>query len=351
MSQITVNGSRLLDRKSKSDNLATDAVQSQYTSDNHNYRKQYELAIKLYLNRNFDKAWLLIAPIVDSLPETNNGRTGIEKPLLVKIYKLYLSLIDLKLKQEIGNSQDPLNSKYSKRLQRGELFIQIRNIYHDEYDCIDPDLLLLCFIVELSNGFPLIELRAQLEMYLNFNGVFSHEMKQTVRSPGMTRIAEFYLLHILPKFNDFRKSEKLIRRIFAEDDYRKDHCLSILNEVVFTNKAGIKKVASSTEFDEERPKARKKRRGKRIEQPLDDESHMTANERNVIYRFLKSALSMHGHGLRNFKRVFIRGTFLTFILGVIILSSQKYSQIRGRLLWLFIKVKQTLGMALKITYL
>ncbi|KAG7883689.1 hypothetical protein KL938_002926 [Ogataea parapolymorpha] len=348
MSQITVNGSKLLDGKANSNILANDTIQSQYTSDKYRYRKLYELAIKLYLNRNFDKAWSLIAPIVDNLPETSYDRNEIEKPLLVKIYKLYLSLIDLKLKRETRDSHDLVKSQYFERLQQGDLFIQIRNIYNEEYDCIDPELLLLCFIVELSNGFPLIELRAQLELYLTFNGILSDEVNQTVRSSGMMKIAEFYLLHILPKFNEFKRSEKLIRRIFAEDDYQRDHCLSMLNQVVTNFKAGDKKT-TSTDCNEERLKTRKRRRGKRIEQHLDDNSQMIADEKNGIYRILKSALSMHG--LRDFKKVFIQGTFLMLILSIIILSYQKYSQVRGRLLWFLIKVRQTLGMALKITYI
>ncbi|KAG7691852.1 hypothetical protein KL930_002763 [Ogataea haglerorum] len=349
MSQITVNGSRLLDGKSNFNLLANDTIQSQYNNNNHKYGKLYELAIKLYLNRNFEKAWSLISPIVENLPEAHNDGTEIERPLLVKIFKLYLSLIDLKLKRETRDSHDFLNSEYSKRLQQGVLFIQIRNIYNEEYDRIDPELLLLCFIVELSNGFPLIELRAQLELYLTFNGILSNETKQTMRSSGMMRIAEFYLLHILPKFNEFRRSEKLINRIFAEDDYRRDHCLSILNQIVTSYKAGDKKVPSSTDFNEQRLKTRRRKHGKRIQEHVDDNSPMIADDNNGIYRFLKNALSTHQ--LRGLKKVVIRGTFLIFILGIIIGSCQMYSRIRGRLLWFFMKVRQTLGMALKITYI
>ncbi|GMG19768.1 unnamed protein product [Ambrosiozyma monospora] len=61
------------------------------------YQRNYQVAIKHYLNRNFERAWDAVYPSITHI--LNDDIKSIDTSLTLKLFKLYLSLIDLIIKE------------------------------------------------------------------------------------------------------------------------------------------------------------------------------------------------------------------------------------------------------------
>ncbi|CAH2450859.1 hypothetical protein PP7435_CHR4-0482 [Komagataella phaffii CBS 7435] len=213
----------------------------------------YQLAIRQYLNKNFAKSWTLVTSLISQLDLNDihvigSSEMSVEEAsqdeLVSNIYKLYLSLIDLLLKEDQNSVGNGLYEEIHTIFQEGVIFRQIVQVYNHNYHLIDPELALMCFIIELSNKFPLVNLDEQMETYLLKNDVFAQPFHinqlpgpmdasisvQDRRLLSLERVVEFYLVHVLSQMNQIPRAKELIARIFSSDAQRVLRYSSLLDE-------------------------------------------------------------------------------------------------------------------------
>ncbi|GME70760.1 unnamed protein product [Ambrosiozyma monospora] len=202
------------------------------------YQRNYQVAIKHYLNRNFDRAWDAVYPSITEI--LNDDTNNIDTSLTLKLFKLYLSLIDLIIK-EINHHRlttvtvskedlkfpriienEALSSELIDNFLKGELLQQLKQI-SPANEQLDPGLLLMCFIIELSNGFDPTTIRIQVEEYLIREGILVNGKPTVIQDDNdMTnlKMVEFYLFCVLPKLNQHDVSKKYIKVLFSYDATR-----------------------------------------------------------------------------------------------------------------------------------
>ncbi|ODV84532.1 hypothetical protein CANARDRAFT_29069 [[Candida] arabinofermentans NRRL YB-2248] len=375
------------------------------------FRNHYQLAIKQYLNRNFERAWFITSPLIDDIISTKNEKNRIDDDLIVKIYKLYLSLIDLILKEKdsssSSHSNDPTEVQPSNtfptikanefnnlqnKFQDGLLFDQITRIYAQNLINVDPELILMCLIIELSNGFSLTRLNEQVEYYLtqtyilpNGEGLGDYSDASTVSRKE--KIVEFYLFHILTKMNEISKSKDLIRKLFIRDDAKVEAYLKNLNLAIENQKQEKVKEHEQqqqqqrsqqqqqqelqdvehrhfkpTTFKED-PSATKKK-VKKVKKKIIKKSQ-SPTEKNEITTKSDTKQTVTGISpiLDFFKRYILisredniynslikPGILLVFVVSILVSMSRRKERFRQFLLWLLVKLRETLGMAFKISY-
>ncbi|QPG76512.1 hypothetical protein FOA43_003901 [Brettanomyces nanus] len=208
-------------------------------------RTEYQLAIKQYLNRNFSHSWDIISPLVNT-PDYHS----VDKLLMVKCFKLYLSLVDLILKDLnyekdneahivsfpeyiIGGSQRAEGERIYSEFMDGLLLRQIKKIFDYDLASVDPELVLMCFIIEFSNAFPLGRLREQMEAYLTYAGVLEGGVDDSaLQDPRKENVLTFYLMRVMVKMGKVEESKDLICRIYVKDDEKVLKFLRILEERV-----------------------------------------------------------------------------------------------------------------------
>ncbi|KAH3667236.1 hypothetical protein OGAPHI_002885 [Ogataea philodendri] len=318
------------------------------------YQNHYQLAIKHYLNRNFSQAWKIINPLVDGFLRSGQTRAKVGNELVIKIYKLYLSLVDLKLKEqmEIRDHTSYVDNNLEQAFMDGVLFNNIVRIYHGDYFAIDSELALMCFIIELSNGFPTIDLGNQLEKYLRYTSVLPRGDGLSQSTAKREKIVELYLLHILPKLNEISKSKELVHQLFSSDSSKVLLYLKKLDQTSVRQKQS----KINNQLDSQKRNDRNK---SKIDRNRKDSKHMTSDKpkpkenvsdvkTNSLVSSLKSIFNSHGYGV--IKNITGTSLILVFVIWILRLLSRKNSKLRRLVGWLIRTFGETLQMAFRVTY-
>ncbi|CDK27245.1 unnamed protein product [Kuraishia capsulata CBS 1993] len=220
-------------------------------------KSSYQKAIKQYLNRDFCTAWRSVIGLIDDITQPGSElfkhsprQTTLEvQSLKVNIFRLYLSLTDLLLKDlsnssastgtfpaEVGSFPDmSLAQRLTIRdtFLRGAVFDQMMVIYSHDVRSADPDLVLMCFIIEISNGISLGLLKEQVSSVLEENPLpVLPEGGSVKKDEGFERISEFYVKHILVKQNQVDEARTFIGHRYALNDTLAAKALDDLAEAV-----------------------------------------------------------------------------------------------------------------------
>ncbi|VEU19829.1 DEKNAAC100036 [Brettanomyces naardenensis] len=362
-------------------------------------KTQYQLAIRQYLNRNFSRAWEIMSPLIDMVLSSHGDRDhySIDRHLTVKCYKLYLSLLDLILKDVNLESSDNLQyeanfpeyllsgsqraegDRIRDEFMRGLLMNQVGSLYDHDLVSADPELLLMCFIIEFSNGFPLLKLREQMEAYLTYVGLLVGSINPTaLQDQRKENVLSFYLMQVMVKMGRADESRDLICRIFVADDARAESYLERLDAAVAKEGEGgeaekkkkkkeirkrVKTVKRKTEEDNslrekiQREKAKRLDAEKqnrvandnerRVSQPSGPKLSMLTSLQNYVMN------SWFNIGRRPLSDLLKPAVLLVFILSLLISLNglRRQARLRRFLAWFLQRLRDTLTMAFKVTYL
>lgn len=208
---------------------------------------QYNLALKYYLQRNFNKSFHLIKPLVDDLQiaklnhsnedndnDSHNDYDDKHDLLILKVIKLYFTLLNLLL-TEIRNYQllnlstHTTTVNFEEYLKNDNQDNEILNKFNNNYmfDLLTDmnltkylDLVLMCFIIESNNNLNMNQLIDQAESILRMNNLLP-----TVRSVDENskefQLLEFYIYKIYLAYYGYDKSCILINKIFDNNEKQK----------------------------------------------------------------------------------------------------------------------------------
>ncbi|GMG44384.1 unnamed protein product [Ambrosiozyma monospora] len=139
---------------------------------------------------------------------------------------------DLKFPRIIEN--EALSSELIGNFLKGDLLQQLKQISPPN-EQLDSGLLLMCFIIELSNGFDPTSIKFQVEEYLIREGILVDDKPTVIQDDDdMTtlKMVEFYLFCVLPKLNQHDVSKKYIKVLFSYDEARVTEYLDKLEALI-----------------------------------------------------------------------------------------------------------------------
>ncbi|KAG0691163.1 hypothetical protein C6P40_004414 [Pichia californica] len=196
------------------------------------FTTQYNLAVKNYLHRNFNKSFKLILPLIDEL---RLSPYLINEVLRVKIIKIYFTLISLLL-NEITNVKllkltIPNHSiNFPDYLSHAESILTNFNndglfkLVNDLKLSYNGDVVLSCLLTESTNKLKFESLKSQVESYLTHQGLYPGPINNTMMKNNGTnvnnneKIMEFYLSEVLLKNIGLNETKEIIQRLFVIDD-------------------------------------------------------------------------------------------------------------------------------------
>jgi len=178
--------------------------------------RAYSTSSQQFLTKQLPQAFLTIRPYLSS--------SSVSYSWKVKIWKLYITILDTaaKASQEEGK----------KVWGRGEWLRVMRlakyNAVWDECEHafgqndMDLDVVTALIMVSLRHADDLRGLRKRIEKYLDFD---PKEDNLQIKS-----LIDLYLMHVLPKSNDWEYAREFINTRFSQGQYKTD-ILNRLNEV------------------------------------------------------------------------------------------------------------------------
>lgn len=195
------------------------------------FKTQYNLAVKYYLHRNFNKSFKLIYKLIEEL---KGDPYIVGSNLRAKIVKVYFSLVSLLLNEivnlkvlKLSIPNQSLNfSDFIKNSDFTTAFLTdfnnngLFNLIEDLQLSDNDEVLLVCFITEESNNLNLQNLRIQIESYLSKYGLYPGPIKtrDLTNQQSKSKILEFYFSNIILKNEGIEKTKDLIRKLFIIDD-------------------------------------------------------------------------------------------------------------------------------------
>lgn len=322
-------------------------------------RMQYQMAIHHYLNRNFQAAWDIVYPIVQ---DTHN----LDKLLTVKFFKVYLSLVDMILKGVFNTSSQNLKQVFND----GLIYKQVVDIYDGKLAICDPELFLMCCVIELSNGFPLEELERQLESFLDANKVTNSSWSETevaLKDEKIENVFKFYL-QVEVKLEKADRAQDVISRVFVMSEVKMNEYMKVLSSIVEeekkkrTVKTNTKKTIKTIKKHREPVTQVKQPTVKsKSSQVIDKEvepikptiegqrTETTTLIETVSDYFNRQWMRVQKNPLQSIMKV---GSVIVFILTLLIALNKfgHRKRFRRMLIWLMEKIRDTLTMGLKVTY-
>lgn len=359
------------------------------------FTTNYKLAIKYYLHRNFTKSFQLINPLIKSLLANPSIITS---NLKLKIYKLYLSILSLLLRELTTNEISHLSpatralnfsSFLSKNNQVSSSLLSdfySGGIYKQIFDLelVDhPDVVLMCFIIESSNGFSLNNLKKQVESYLTQCGVLPTPDMGTLNE-NLNKVLKFYLSHIILKSENLSSTKEAITRLFISDDNLLDEWLNWLHAYIakseisandnewvdedeeinyyeeYDNENDVNYPVNQTSLNESNvhsgtiEKTRKKKLKKaKKEASKPNASIVKSSNTNIGFtlRCMSGFNKLVGFDI--YSKLLKPGMIIMIIITLILSfsSSIKTIKLRRLLFWLYERISGTLKMALKVSYM
>lgn len=359
---------------------------------------QYQLAIRQYLQRNFARSWEIMQPTMDKiLSDDSSGYADIKTDLKVKCYKLYMSLYDLILKQLESNDttikfpQFAVGAeKYSEakqlqaRFMKGILVDNAARIYDFQLSDADPELVLMCFIIEKGDQFPLPKLQAQAKSYLSQTGVLVGD-GLAIQDPRMQKVLDFYL-DLLVEQGEADQARQTVLKVFVLDDSKAQQFLAKVNDAEEKREHQVQEkptqqsyssstdtltedsetVGKSEDFedalsDQETPTSvpdtQTEPTKKLVHRPNGSMFNMDqASLKKTMGSFMEKHLPKLNSLLAKYNtpisRLISAAGLLVFLLSFILsLKGFRRGQARDRLLWLLQRLRNTLSMAFKVTYI
>lgn len=368
-------------------------------------KTQYEMAIRYYLNRSFVSSWKIVYPLIRQIMTLSakdraaQSSASLDKLLTIKCFKLYMTLVDLLLKSLNPESSQPrtdfdsyVNDEDGQieaeairhQFMHGTLLKQVMQIYNGIIADVDAELFLMCCVIEFSNGFPLQQLRSQLEKYLVAVKILhgtDYETFEALKDARKENVLKFYLMQVMVKTENVHESRDLICRIFVTDEGRLKEYMALFDSAVKKSKEDAKtavKVANATE-------TAASSKQKYTSSSQQEKAPVERNE--LINLTSKSTREKHGSELekrtsqirathflrqfptyRTFKECVIKGWrllqcqpmsstlrlsgFIIFVLTFLLSISRANGKqrIRRMISWLIKHLKDTLSMAFKVTY-
>ncbi|QOU20908.1 hypothetical protein BRETT_000622 [Brettanomyces bruxellensis] len=364
-------------------------------------KTQYEIAIRYYLNRSFVSAWKIVHPLIHQIMASSiknrSGSNGesLDKLLTIKCFKLYLTLVDLLLKSldpEGTQTKTDFNNyiheeagqieaeAIHEKFMRGILLKQITQIYNGVIADVDAELFLMCCVIEFSNGFPLQQLRSQMEGYLiavNILHGTDYDIFRALKDHRKENVLKFYLMQVMVKAENVHESRDLICRIFVTNEDKLKEYMSLFETAVAKSKEDARKNSNSV-----KKASRKKHKSiqssqdanktglasNSTKQEPENEQHITELNSSVPQNVSRKHFLQQFPAYKSFKDCVIRGWrmlqcqpmsttlrlsgFVIFILTLLlsITRAKSRQRIRRMILWLITHLRNTLGMAFKVTY-
>lgn len=273
------------------------------------FTSQYNVAIKCYLHRNFDRSLTLIYPLIKEIRNSPACVDAIDPVLKTKLIKLYLSLLALFLNEyrnhqllDLSTHKHSLNfSNYlaSSNPATEEILLDFNNagIYNliaqlgmmDQYDIV-----LMGFTVELDNNFNRTALKNQVETYLKLQNILPTVTDQTrCGHRGLKKIVEFYLSQIIMDESGIDGAIQLIQRMFVYDSDAGEKWLGWIKSVQLeTSRAAIVENDATLAEDGDSDDAVYD-----LESDYDDESDLTDDTHKTFPSELQSRSSSTSMGL------------------------------------------------------
>lgn len=202
------------------------------------FTTQYNLAVKYYLHRNFNKSFKLVQPVVEEL-RTNPNVVG--PALVAKLAKIYFSLLSLLLNEVINtkllrlsiprhslNFPDYLSEKEDTHFADAILddfnHDGLYRLVGDLHLSDNEEIVLMCFMTESSNNMKAESLQRQVESYLSLRGLYPGPISDSDlgadNGEGSTlrKIVQLYLSQIILKYHGVEKAVNVIERMFVTDE-------------------------------------------------------------------------------------------------------------------------------------
>lgn len=367
-------------------------------------KTQYEIAIRYYLNRSFVSAWKIVYPLIHQIMASSikdrSGSNGdsLDKLLTIKCFKLYLTLVDLLLKSlnpEGTQTKTDFNNyiheeagrieaeAIHEKFMRGMLLKQITQIYNGVIADVDAELFLMCCVIEFSNGFPLQQLRSQMEGYLiavNILHGTDYDTFRALKDHRKENVLKFYLMQVMVKAENVHESRDLICRIFVTNEGKLKEYMSLFETAVAKSKEDAKTVSKTAKSAKKA--SRKKRKSiqssqdanetaltsNSAKQEPENEQHITKLNSSGPQNVSRKPFLQQFPAYKSFKDCVITGWrmlqcqpmsttlrlsgFIIFILTLLlsITRAKSRQRIRRMILWLITHLRNTLGMAFKVTY-
>lgn len=282
----------------------------------------YQLAIKHYLNKSFLKSWNIITEILQSKIDS------IDDELVVKVYKLYLSLYDLIMKSDFDLPGRPI---LVTQFQNGILFNDIKSLQLQNYE-----LFLICFIIEKANGLDLQILSNQIDQAL---------LLGLEKDKYRDRIVRLYAFNVLCELDQFQDLEAVLYK-YSNSEEELNSSLAKLKQYKETKAKERIELQRAAELSErELRKARELKEQSALESQRSNnnvvEKHTTVtDQRSTRSDFMTIVEKYRRLGLRFYRQNNNMFMLLLLLIGFLISLRKKRNM-----------VMNTLKMIFKVSYL
>ena len=202
------------------------------------FTTQYNLAVKYYLQRNFNKSFKLVHPLVEEL-RTNPNVIG--PALVAKLAKVYFSLLSLLLNEVINTKllklSIPRHSLNFPDYLSGQGDMHFADAILDDFNnnglyrlvgdlhlSDNEQIVLMCFMTESSNNMKAESLKKQVESYLSLRGLYPGPISDSIlgaddgEDSTLRKILQLYLSQVILKYYGVEKAINIIERLFVIDE-------------------------------------------------------------------------------------------------------------------------------------
>lgn len=202
------------------------------------FTTQYNLAVKYYLQRNFNKSFKLVHPLIEELRTNPNV---ISPALVAKLAKVYFSLLSLLLNEVINTKllklSIPRHSLNFSDYLSGQGDIHFADAILDDFNnnglyrlvgdlhlSDNEQIVLMCFMTESSNNMKAESLQKQVESYLSLRGLYPGPISDSIlraedgEDSTLRKILQLYLSQVILKYHGIEKAINIIERLFVIDE-------------------------------------------------------------------------------------------------------------------------------------
>lgn len=326
----------------------------------------YKLALKFFMNKDFEKSFLIISKL-HSVAYRTFAKGAIQEEVLIKIVTLYLTEVGLLLNSKDGTFQLPRKEKKEliDKLRLSQFLDSLYDIYGSVAK-IPSELLYQVFLVSYlcqheikqDDDRFLVKQFDNLYSLLDFHGASNDKY--------LRRLVDMYIFNVLPDADDFYKAKELVDTNPLVDTEKGRIRIKELQEVKKQEKKLRDKKAKEREAQEAQrlaeERARKKeeqdnanlkykslkqiKREHENSEELGRQSRSPARGSNGSIQQLRHRLEY----LMRLTRAFCEKNYpILVIVFIASLIAQRF--IRTRRINVFQKLQDTFKMAFKITYL
>ncbi|RPA83329.1 hypothetical protein BJ508DRAFT_360546 [Ascobolus immersus RN42] len=209
--------------------------------------KTVRSATQLFLTRRLAEAYQLLLPI---LPEAVHGSRSCTKTLRVKIWNLYLAILDAaaKMNPEEGKAVWGGNQAWkeiTKKVKGGKVWNQVWQGYGGE---VDEEVVTALVMLEVAHATNHKATQQKVEDYLSAGPSHSHDSSEDSQQRLINRsnLVELYVLHVLPLNSEWDYAREFTRFNHDLSDEQKQALLQSLDDLETQKKSEAEAAKAET---------------------------------------------------------------------------------------------------------